>query len=345
MKVVNFEQGSDPWLEWRLNGITATDAIIIGASLINLELYKDESLWRLWSVKTNYARAKDLSRNPHVNRGKQFEDVARLKCEQHFNDMIIPVCIESTYKGMIRASLDGILATGEPVELKCPSEPVWLDILQKGENSAHYQRYWIQCQHQMLASGSKKSYLAFYFNDEFKVFEIEADMDFLRELFVLEMKFWQMVQNNEPPAKDPIRDSHIPVGEESSQWIYLSENYKFFDDQIIALKEQLKELEAKREPFREGLIALMPDSKTVDYNGLIVTQVETGGSYDSGKLIELIKKLDPSITEAHLNSFKKEKKPSFRFSRSADDAPRNIINEEVLKPLNQKTEDYVSAVF
>ncbi|MGD9700395.1 YqaJ viral recombinase family protein [Acinetobacter sp.] len=345
MKVVNFEQGSDPWLEWRLNGITATDAIIIGASLINLELYKDESLWRLWSVKTNYARAKDLSRNPHVNRGKQFEDVARLKCEQHFNDMIIPVCIESTYKGMIRASLDGILATGEPVELKCPSEPVWLDILQKGENSAHYQRYWIQCQHQMLASGSKKSYLAFYFNDEFKVFEIEADMDFLRELFVLEMKFWQMVQNNEPPAKDPIRDSHIPVGEESSQWIYLSENYKFFDDQIIALKEQLKELEGKRKPFKEGLMAIMPDSKTVDYNGLIVTRYERQGSYDADKLVEFIKKLDPNITEDVLNSFRKEKNTSLRITRSSNDAPRNIINEEVLQPIVQKAVDYESAVF
>lgn len=345
MKVINFNQGSDPWLEWRLNGVTATDAVVIGAELVDLELYRDESVWRLWSVKTAYAKAKDLSRNPNVKRGKKLEEPARLKCQEHFKELIIPVCIESSYKPVIRASLDGILPTGEPVELKCPSEPVWLDVVKNGVHSEHYKRYWIQCQHQLLASGSKSGFLVFYFQDQLKIFEIQADMDFLRELFLLEMKFWQMVQQNQEPEKDPYRDSHIPVGEESNQWIYLSENYKFYDDQIQDLKNQIKELEEKRQPFRDGLISMLPDSKTVDYNGLIVTRVETGGSYDSGKLIELIKKLDPSITEAHLNSFKKEKKPSFRLSRSADDAPRNIINEEVLKPLEQKTEDYVSAVF
>ncbi len=63
MKIVNLSQREEDWLDWRRQGVTATDAAI----LLNRSPYKTR--WRLWAEKTGYAREVDLSLNPLVRRG------------------------------------------------------------------------------------------------------------------------------------------------------------------------------------------------------------------------------------------------------------------------------------
>ncbi|MDV5469038.1 YqaJ viral recombinase family protein [Klebsiella pneumoniae] len=76
MKIVNLSQREEDWLDWRRQGVTATDAAI----LLNRSPYKTR--WRLWAEKTGYAREVDLSLNPLVRRGIESEDAARRAFEE-----------------------------------------------------------------------------------------------------------------------------------------------------------------------------------------------------------------------------------------------------------------------
>lgn len=343
--IVNFEQGSPEWLEWRNGGVTATNAIVIGADLNGVELYPEESVWRLWAEKLGRMEPIDLSKNPNVVRGKNLEDEARQAAEKHFQDMIIPVCVESDFNSMVRASLDGLLSDGSPVELKCPSTKVWEEILQEKENSPHYKRYWMQVQHQLLACGALVGFLCFYLQGEpLLVYKIDADKKFLGELFKREKQFWEQVQTQMEPEKDPMRDKYIPKGEVSKEWIYASEQYKFFDDQILALKEQLSTLEESQKPFKEKLTTLMGGHKSVEYNGLLVTRYERPGAIDSKKLIELIKQNDGTFDE---NAVRKKDSEIIRISRTNEDVPRLLNDEEVNEVIEAKQEsgEFKSAFF
>src|SRR5690606_25193309 len=169
MKIINLSQGSDEWLEWRSGGITATDAVI----LLGRSPYKTK--WRCWAEKTGYANPVDLSMNPLVRRGRENEDKARRLFEAELDDILLPLCVESSFDPLIRASLDGITSKNEPTELKCPSEKVWKEVCEQGEDSLAFQMYSCQVQHQLLATGSTKGYLVFYFEGDIKVFEIHVD--------------------------------------------------------------------------------------------------------------------------------------------------------------------------
>lgn len=54
MKIVNLSQREEDWLDWRRQGVTATDAAI----LLNRSPYKTR--WRLWAEKTGYLRVSKL---------------------------------------------------------------------------------------------------------------------------------------------------------------------------------------------------------------------------------------------------------------------------------------------
>lgn len=73
MKIVNLSQREEDWLDWRRQGVTATDAAI----LLNRSPYKTR--WRLWAEKTGYAREVDLSLNPLVRRGIENEDAGKTR--------------------------------------------------------------------------------------------------------------------------------------------------------------------------------------------------------------------------------------------------------------------------
>ena len=176
MKIVNLSQREDDWLDWRRQGITATDAAI----LLNLSPYKTR--WRLWAEKTGYAREVDLSLNPMVRQGVENEDIARRAFEEKHDDMLLPVCVESLEYPLMRASLDGLRDNGEPVELKSPSATVWENVCADKANSKAYQLYYPQVQHQLLVTGAKQGWLVFYFEGQIQEFIILRDEAMIQEI-------------------------------------------------------------------------------------------------------------------------------------------------------------------
>lgn len=325
MKIINVSPGTDEWLWWRSQGVTATDSVI----LLDRSPYKTR--WRLWAEKTGYAKPVDLSMNPLVRKGIKNEDKARQALENELGDILIPICVESSVDPLVRASLDGATSRNEPAEIKCPSQAVFEDVLQKGVDSAAYRMYEAQVQHQLLATGSLQGYLFFWFEGRYKLFIIRADRLLLADLYQKIKCFWHQVTTQEEPTKDPERDLYIPQGEEARQWIQTADQYRFFEEEIQSLKRRLSDLEEKQKPCLETLKGMMGEYFHADYCGLMITKYRVRGKVNMTRVLEDRK---VHVTSEQLEQYRDE--PSIRYRVTMDNEsvmPRHVVDETVIEPL------------
>lgn len=295
MRIVNIKQGTPEWLAWRNQGITATDAGIL------LLLDPDKTWWRLWAEKTGRVSPEDLSGNPNVRRGKALEPKAREALESRFDCILLPICVEHQDVRIIRASLDGILTTGQPVEIKCPHENTWKDVLANGDKSEAYLRYQSQVQTQILACGADSGYLAFYFEGHLKVFEIAANPTFHAELVAKAQHFWAThIEGDKEPEKDPLRDIFVPVGQPRGEWLTLATQWKKASAKAAKMKEQLDALTRESKAYEESMIALMGDFMRAECEGVAITRYQQDGQVDWPKLCA-----DLGIDDAVVGKYRK----------------------------------------
>lgn len=268
-QIIDLPQGSDEWLLWRAQGVTATDSVV----LANASPYKTR--WRLWAEKTGYCSVVDLSGNPLVRRGLEKEDEVRQAAEARMNDILIPVCIQSTRWPWIRASLDGLNSNGEPVELKYPSGKIWNEVLESREESLPYKMYRIQVLHQMLALGVQRGWLVFYQDGETEIFEISADMTTMATMLRESVEFMRQVREGEEPEKNELEDWFIPKGEVADEWVTLSQVYRDLDAQASEYQEKIKLLKERQKEVSEKLQSLMGTYRSADYGGVQITRYTT----------------------------------------------------------------------
>ena len=181
MIYVDLVQGTPEWHEWRAGGIGASSV----ASVIQWP-YAHESARAFWMVKTGRKPGTDLSKNFFVRRGNEQEPLARQAFErwlesQGIFDLVIPTCVQHETYSFIRVSLDGLMSDGSPVELKVPAWETFESVMQERRNSEAYQRYLPQVQDQLLATGAKIGYLAFYraYDRKLIVFRITRDEELI----------------------------------------------------------------------------------------------------------------------------------------------------------------------
>lgn len=334
MKIINMNQRDDDWLEWRKAGITATDATI----LLNRSPYKTR--WRLWAEKTNYAREANLSLNPLVRRGVENEDKARQAFESKYNELLLPVCVESVRYPLMRASLDGLTGDGEPTELKCPSESVWKDVCSNGVNSKSYQLYYAQVQHQLLVTEAIKGWLVFWYEGDIREFLITRDEPMLNELLAQAKEFWQYVLKKKEPEKDPERDLYIPTGKQSEQWISAAEEYRVYDAETQELKQRLRELQDKQKSLLGDMMSLMGEYFQADYGGVMVTRYKVAGRVNYKKLLEI-----SGVKPDDIEKYRDEADERCRVKVTDSVKPRYIVDEKVLAPLNYMSEEVETSYF
>lgn len=155
MHIIDLVQRSPEWQAWRAGGVTASEAaVILGRSPY-------QTPWRLWAEKTGLCAPADLSDNPFVQRGLQYEDTARQGFEIRHQTWLLPVCAESARHPELRCSFDGLTDTGEPVELKVPAVKTWETLQREGEASLAFQLYWIQVQFQLFIAEADRGWLVF----------------------------------------------------------------------------------------------------------------------------------------------------------------------------------------
>lgn len=110
--VVDLQQNTTEWLEWRGNGIGASDA----PAIMGENPWKSAS--QLLSEKLGSVRK--FEGNAAMARGTELEPEARKQYEAISKTHVVPACLQSNKYEWQRASVDGLAVNGNAVvEIKC----------------------------------------------------------------------------------------------------------------------------------------------------------------------------------------------------------------------------------
>jgi len=216
----------------------------------------------------------------------------------------------------MRASFDGLSDANEPVEIKCPHETTFVDVLLNREASAAYQLYWCQVQQQLLVAEAQRGFLFFYHQGQDVEFEIQRDETFLTELVASAMDFWSAVKSKKEPSKDPERDLYLPHGEAERQWQQLAATYRQRALTITELKGQLKSLEDEQSRIEDSLVALMGDYVAAEHSGLRISRFQSQGAIDYKAALQA---LQPDVQAAALEVYRKQSSTRVRVTCRDDD--------------------------
>ncbi len=181
--VVQHQQGTSEWLEWRNNGIGASDApAIMGENpWKSSEQLLREKLGIANKFEGNAAMARGVALEPEAR--KRYETISKVRVE--------PACLQSIEYPWQRASVDGLAINGSVVvEIKCGES-----VYKKTSSSRQVPGYYIgQLQHILTVTGL--SYIDFfcYLPRMAEVhLRVERDDLYIARLIAAEQSFWQQV--------------------------------------------------------------------------------------------------------------------------------------------------------
>jgi len=181
------DQGSDQWLQWRREGIGASDAPII----MGLSPYKTP--FQLWEEKTG--RHVDTETPWAARMGNQKEPLVRAHYELLRGVECPPLlCVHPSWP-IFRASLDGYdKERNVIIEIKCPGKAEH----QGAKEGRVPEKYYPQCQHQLMVTGADRvDYVSH--NVDFAIVEVYPDRDYISSYIQKACAFWDLVQKDQPP--------------------------------------------------------------------------------------------------------------------------------------------------
>ncbi len=231
MKIVNIDQRSAEWYEWRSKGIGASDiGAIMGVSPWKnaLDIYND---------KLGFGDVEIC--NVSMQRGIKYEPMALIAFENLMQSRFHPICVEANEPvEWIRASLDGYCDGLRAVcEIKVPGSTThesYRDI-RKIPKHYYYQLMW-----QMMITDAKIGYFVSYRpedNDLIK-HDFKPDQEVYNELAVAATEFWYNFLKGIPPKCDV--EDLIRIDDEDA--IY---NSRALENLLMAKK--VRAYEAKKE--------------------------------------------------------------------------------------------------
>lgn len=236
-------QGSESWKSWRRERVTSVDASTIVKG-------SPSSLLKLWEEKMGIGGAS--FETPAMSHGKAMEPIARQWFSSYVGVVVWPDCRVSKDYPFLASSLDGISLNDDLIyEVKCPTTRRVLELAKYGNyDFDHY----CQCQHHMLVTGLPVIYYhIFYSEDDSYVYGIERDDAWVQDYLPKARAFWECIKSKTPPIEERT-----------------DEKFTFFEDELVplleqeaALKEKLKDIEAKKKAvyqslsfYTEGLTAM-----------------------------------------------------------------------------------------
>jgi putative phage-type endonuclease len=167
--IKNNPQGTDAWLKDRIGHATASHAQAIGNNGKGLETY-------ILEIMSEYLSSgeKEHYSNEHTERGNELEPTARSMYELE-NDCKVEQIGFCELNDFIGCSPDGLVGEEGMIEIKCPEDKVYFDIIMNEKIDSGY--IW-QCQMNMLILKRKWCDLIFYnpnFEKSMKVFRLVPD--------------------------------------------------------------------------------------------------------------------------------------------------------------------------
>ena len=289
MKIVMHEQGSQPWLDWRLGGVGSSDAMVIAAAhgMVEKKPWM-RSMDALFDEKMS--GVSKVVENARMRRGTEGEPFARAAFEKKSKIIVQPLCAEMDARTEVRASFDGITFDGnETIEIKCPHESVHAEA--KAGRIIGY--YVPQVVHQGLVAWGEpdawpdKAIINFYSfvpetGDGAWVRKSAREfLDFARALYQHELDFLECL-------KTGVR----PCGVE----------YTTLAKQYLVIEKQVKELQGASKKIKEAMIGLLKAKGTeaMDGAGVNLACRTRAGTIDYVKLCA-----EYGITEVEQERYRK----------------------------------------
>jgi len=185
-EIIELQQGTKEWSEWRRNGIGASDApTIMGENPF-------KNINQLLTEKLN------LSHKPFENYamsiGSKLEPEARRRYIVKKGINVNPVCIKSVQYDWLRASLDGFdLSNKIAVEIKC-GKSVYLKTAMARTVPKNY---YGQLQHILAVTGFEViDFFCFWPIYQDLLFSIKRNDEYIDRLLNKELDFWKSINKN-----------------------------------------------------------------------------------------------------------------------------------------------------
>ena len=266
--MVKLVQGTQEWLDWRLSGITATEAsAAMGVSKWMTPL----------SVYDQKLNPKPHEPSKYEEWGTRLEPVIRQTfAEKHPEFKVVQgECYEDGWK---KCSLDGELKdeTGKTVailEIKTGSSDTdWAPVPEY---------YKAQVQWQMHVTGIKKVYFAvlIHGHDYFER-EMEYDPTYAQEMECKCQELWNAICTKVPPQPDPNHsDIYAPIVNEQARVAEdKQDSFELSDEEyaeFVILKEKCEEFEQKLAASKLHLAQYFRTYKRLTYKGANVGTLVT----------------------------------------------------------------------
>jgi len=330
MMPVDLLQNTDEWLQWRRGGIGASDV----PTILGRNPWK--TAYRLWQEKVGIIEPEDLSNNPRVQRGNQYEDEARVLFENRYKVFAMAMCGQGIGDNAhVRVSYDGLFNQGDRVinlEIKCPGDKKLQSLQEKlaaatlapsdsiqvrndgaqvtreGLEKLGFGHYWDQTQYQMMLANAGLTCLWIYNvnTKEGTALWIYADSDSWGEMMNAVNAFWMNVVEQNAPELDPDRDvlTADALDEESKQAFLAAEiQYLNAEKELKALKAQMDSVEETMAAARETMTAQMGNyGRAEGAHGAKVARFYRKGNIDWKKAFN---EVAPDFDENALESFRK----------------------------------------
>lgn len=261
--IINFEQGSQEWLDWRKTVITSTDA----AAIMLTSPWKTP--YKCWLLKLSMIE--DDKPNEAMLRGKWLEPIAREHFNNRFNRCMQPAVVESDEYEFLGASLDGI--EGEEIlEIKCGGEKLH----NMAMNGIIPDYYMDQVQHQLLVTQAKKCYYYSFDGNDGICIEVLPDRSFKERFINKALEFWHCVAYLKPPELQP--KDYV---DRSDNFLWKAKSIRYRE-----LDALIKELEAEKELVRNELIE-MSEGQSSCGEGIKLIKTSVKGRVDYESIPEL----------------------------------------------------------
>jgi putative phage-type endonuclease len=283
------EQGTDKWLEWRKQGITATEAASI--------MYPSKwgSPLSIYTDKRGLTTKSQEDSDGFMEWGHRIEDLLVSKFMEQHKDFVVCTQGRLYQRDWAKCSLDAqcFNEKGVPVIIECKTgqhEEKWDPIPE---------RYYAQVQWQMYVTGIRKAYFSVLIQGHIWFErEVEYCPDYVKQMKEKCFYVWDCIQRGEAPATlgdfEADKTSIAALAGESG---HSGDPVEVDNDVVgkyLALKEAYEKAEEEFNNFKNSLAFKMVDhSKMVCDGKTFATWIERKGAATLDK--NLLKQKYPEI--------------------------------------------------